>query len=275
MNFYYFNGGNHIENGKIRELEENGFTGVLFTYDVSSGDYFTRIAKDISEKESIKYMVAIRPHAISPQYLTMITSSIEFMVPNRLQINLISGNIKPNEKEFGGTIGKITDNSNNIDRSNYLIEYIKELERIKKDSKENLIPPDCFISTTNKYVFNIAKNLNQKIILPYREFKQGHWTEYENYGSSGATWLGEKINLNNMEVMIYLSPVIRETKEELKKVSREYERNDTCYFTKKEFNNFIKNLKLQGINNIMVQPWPLEEDEVVLNYVKNFTRGFN
>lgn len=274
MNFYYFNGGNHIENGKIEILEESGFTGVLFTYDLSSGDYFTKIARHMKEDQKIIYMVAIRPYNISPQYLTMINSSIQNIIPDRLQINLISGNIKENEKLFNGVIGKVNDLSNNIERSNFLIKYIEELYKLKTKPEENLKSPDCFISSTNKFVFNKAKELNQKVIISYWDFKNKYWTEYESYLSGEKTWLGEKINLSNIEVMIKITPIIRETKEELIKLSKEYEIKDTEYFTTEEFDQFIKDLKKKNINYLMLQPWPIEEDQFTIDYVKNFKKRF-
>lgn len=270
MKFYYFNGGNHIANGKIRKLEKSGFTGVLFTYEAISRDYFTQIARDIRQDEKIKYMVAIRPYAISPQYLTMISTGMNEIMPNRLQINLISGHIKDNEFNFGGIVGDVNDQSSNIKRSNYLIEYLKEIDKIKsKVTIENY--PDFFVTTTNPYVFKTAKELNQKMIIPYPEFKSGHWKEYEDYNSSNKKWLGEKINLENTDIMIALSPVLRDTKEELKKASEKMKSRNTAYFTTKEFTMFIQSLKEKNINKIMLRPRLIEEEENrVINFVKNF-----
>jgi hypothetical protein len=34
--------------------------------------------------------------------------------------------------------------------------------------------PDIFVSATNEYVFNAAANLNNKMIISYRDYKNGH-----------------------------------------------------------------------------------------------------
>lgn len=274
MNFYYFNGGDHIANGKIRELEKNGFKGVLFTYESTSRDYFTQIARDIKLDEKIIYMVAIRPYAISPQYLTMISTGMNEIMHNRLQINLISGHVKEAEKDFGGILGNVNDKSSHIERSNYLIDFIKELSQLKTKT-EKMYYPDCFITTTNPYVFNVAKSLHQKMIIPFREFKQGHWSEYEDYVSLNKRWLGEKIDFKNTKVMVAISPIIRDTKEELKEISKTSRTNDIAYFTKQGFDHFIRNLKRNKIEDIMLQPWPLEEEKRVMEYVKNYTTRIN
>jgi alkanesulfonate monooxygenase len=123
MEFYYFGG--YFDEGFISRLEESGFSGVMFTYDSTQGDMFTQIARDIKHTEKIKYLVAIRPYTISPQYICMINNSINKIMPGRLQINLISGYIKDHEANFGGIIGDTNDSSSNIDKSKYIINYLE------------------------------------------------------------------------------------------------------------------------------------------------------
>lgn len=277
MNFYYFRGGNHILNNRIEKLENSGFKGVLFKYAPWDGDYITQIARDIKESQKIIYMVAIRPHAVSPQFLSMMNHSVKNIMKDRLQFNLISGHTKTDEKNIGGILSEVNDNSTHIERSNFLIKYMEELSKMK-ENKTYFSSPDFFVTATNKYVFNAAKRLNQKVIIPYREYKQGYWTKYYNYKDWGQNTHEEggysydsKINLEDMEVMISLAPVVRETKEELKKVSRKKETDDTEYFTYEEFNQFIENLKNKGIKYLMLHPFPFQEEDHILNYVKYYT----
>ena len=61
----------------------------------------------------------------------MINESIKNIVPNRLQLNIISGHIKEHEKDFGGILGDVNDLSSKIDRSNYLIKYLDVVNNLK------------------------------------------------------------------------------------------------------------------------------------------------
>lgn len=278
MKFYYFNGGDHIENGKTKVLEKHGFTGVLFTYESQSRDYFTKIARHINEQEKLKYMVAIRPYAISPQYLNMINTSLYSIMPNKLQINLVSGFVKENEKEVGGILGSVDDHSSHVDKSNYLIKYMEELVDMR-NRLTNTYDIDLFVTATNEYVFEKAKKLNQKMIIPYNDYKEKCWTlhavgpEYDDYHSGKKEWVGKQIDLNNTNVMIVITPFLRETKKEVEQIrSNHIGGHGVGYFTYQEFTNFIKQLESEGINHIMLQPWPLEEDNIVMQYVKDFTR---
>jgi hypothetical protein len=56
-------------------------------------------ARDIDISKKIKYMVAIRPYAISPQYLVMMNHSMNDIMSNRVQFNLILGHIKEHETQ--------------------------------------------------------------------------------------------------------------------------------------------------------------------------------
>jgi len=68
VNFYFFN--SHIED--IEELKAHKFYGGLFIYDVPLGDRFTKIARIIDSDIEMRYLVAIRPYVVSPQYLCMV-----------------------------------------------------------------------------------------------------------------------------------------------------------------------------------------------------------
>lgn len=276
MKFYYFNGDNHIEKNRIKRLEDSGFTGVLFVYDMASGDFLIPITRDLDISRKLIYMVAMRPYAMSPQYLSMISHAMHKLAPNRLQYNIISGHIKEHEKLVGGILGEINDLSHNIDRSNYLIEYIKELSELTKKYEHphlkawwNGDKTDFFVTTSNEYVFDVVKKLNQKMIIQYREYKQGHWTEYENYGGWGATWLGSKIDLEGHTVMISISPVLRDTEAELEEAKKIQRTNDVGYFTYEQFKNFVIETEKKGIDYLMLNPWPIEEEEDrVINFIQ-------
>ena len=113
MNFYYF-GGHFTDNYSLEKasvLEKNHFAGVMFTYDATQGDMFVRTARDIKLDEKIKYLVAIRPYTISPQYLYTIYDSINEIMEDRVQVNFIAGYIKDNEADVGGIVTEINDKS--------------------------------------------------------------------------------------------------------------------------------------------------------------------
>lgn len=264
MKFYYF--GAFIE--ELKELEDSGFSGVLFTFDNQQGDLFTRIASVANQTKHIKLMVAIRPYVISPQYLCMINQSMESISPRRLQLNLISGHIKEHEKKIGGIVGNVDDLSSSIDKSNYLISFLDSINSITKPEHNPTYIPDFYVSTTNPYVFNAASKHKNKMIVQYREFLKQNWTEYYDNGMHE----GAKFDLTGQKVMVSVGPIIRKTQEEIDVLDKPYLTNDTDYFTYDQFKSAIKDLEDNGIDEILMFAWPAEEQRYIIDFVKEYTK---
>jgi hypothetical protein len=286
MKFYYFGGylneaiGNKYST--VDNLEQNNFDGVLFTYNPYQGDFFTKIAHTLNVNQKIKYMIAIRPHVISPQYLCMINESFNEIQKNRLQINLIAGHIKPNEIDYGGFVGGITDHSSIKDRTNYLIDYVQELSSMEQNPKIKM--PDYYVSCTNIYSYEKATDLNQKIILPYAVYKNKYFL---NTDTPGQTKPGADLKIKNQKIMIAIGPILRKTQQEIdlefpkdrlirtydggEYLDRERITTDTEYFTFEEFANFIQKLESEGIDEILLNSGYEEERPKIIDYVKEYT----
>lgn len=278
MKFYYFGGVFNDANSKetASSLEKNNFSGVMFTYDATQGDMFVRTAKDIRMNEKIKYLIAIRPYTISPQYLYTIHDSINEIMKDRLQINFITGYIKDHESEVGGIVGEVNDSSHSVDRSNYMIEFLNSLNNISqtRDGKSLL---DFYVSTTNDYVFSAVKKYKNKIILPYHIYKRGFWSD-----SLKDTSLMIDLDLKDTEVMIAMTPIIRETEEELnnlqnyairpiwKKGEKSMVLDDAEYFTHESFAEFIKVLEEDGIDHLLINAVPRQESEIIIPFIKKY-----
>jgi hypothetical protein len=254
MNFYLIN--QDIE--LISEMEDAGVAGNLFTYHTGETDFFTKIARYINPRQKIKYMVAIRPHVLSPEYLVRIHKSIkEISKEDRLQINLIAGDIGHNskEKEIEWTLGPITNKSTTKERSNYLIEYIDLLNKLPQNKK-----PDYYISISNEFLLEASLKHNAKMLIPWGQ---------EIYN---------KIDLPYDKVMISLAPVIRKTQEELENLT-EYnlEEIKNVRFTYETLTNLVNKFKDQGIKEIIFGARNNEDVKRSIEFVKeyNYSKGKN
>lgn len=244
MDFYLFTSDFEL----IPSLEDIGFEGVLFVYHANNDDKFIRIAKSISNNTRIKHMVAIRPYVISPQYLAMINKSMNQINPRVLQINLISGHIKDDEKDFGGIVGPVNHYSTPEERSKYLMEYVESLEGLGKDI------PDYYVSVTNPFTFETAKKHGSKMIIQYSHY------------------IKDTYDLTNTRSMISITPILRETKEELDALPESTVRHriDMAHFTYDEFTDLINKIKKDGINQVIFSFWNEEEQNHIINFVKQY-----
>lgn len=271
-------------------LNRHNFSGVMFTHDIPEGDMFVKVAQDIKGNENIKYLVAIRPYTISPQYLSMINRSMDRIDKGRLQINLISGYIKDHEDGVGGVVGDVNDTSSALDRSNYMIEFLKVLNEMDQDKEspgywsepnhKNKL--DVYVSTTNSYVFEAAKKYGHKIILPYHIYARGAWSDTLRHRSATIP-----LNLGDTEVMIAMTPIIRKTEEDIDLLTNYVVRPawkkgevpsvlmDAAYFTYEQFDDFVETLEKRGINHLLINAVPSQESDIIIPFIKQYVESRN
>jgi hypothetical protein len=248
MKFYIFS--KKIK--EVKELIDHRYDGALFVYSTSVGDFFTQVSRTMNLNESFKYMVAVRPYAISPQYLFMINDSINNIDKNRLQINLINGSSVNKEVKSGEFLGEMNDLSPQINKSNYLISYVNMLESHDKKT------PDYYISVRDELVVNETLKHNSKLLISYEDYKD------------------KTYNIENRDVMIHLWAILRETKEELKdlqnKNSKVYpEILKPHYFTNKEFENLLIEFNNKKIDSVLFYTfWDEKERHKINKFVKKY-----
>ncbi len=241
---------------KTNILMSYRYSGMMLPYGQFMGDYLTKVARAIDDTQDFKYMIAIRPHAISPQYLSMILHSISSISKNRILINFVSGNIQEYEKKYGGIIQKPDDFSSNTERKHYLVDYIKEFSNITKNKDYR---PKIMVSGFSNEVSNVVNNYADCIIMNYKMFIDNR--------SAFDSVIKRK--------MMAFSPVIRNSREELElfKNSLISPPNDIFYFTPEEFKSFLSNLESNGVTDILIS-YVLEDNlykniyEAVSNYLK-------
>jgi hypothetical protein len=286
MKFYYFGGVFQEESPEsAHSLEKSNFSGVMYTYDPTQGDMFIRVAREMKLNKKIKYLIAIRPHTISPQYLNAISQSMSEIMENRLQINIVPGYIKDHEQSIGGIVGNVNDLSTPLERSKYTVDFIESLGKMIKsiDHSTNAENEplknslDIFISTTNSYVLEAVKKYNNKIILPYHIYKRGFWSDVHKDPS-----LKIPIDIKDTEVMITMTPIIRKTEEELRSLHNYSLRpvwrkgevpkviDDTEYFTHEGFDEFVNTLEQDGINHLLINAVPRQERNIIIPFIKQY-----
>jgi|688.fasta_scaffold450612_1 hypothetical protein len=227
---------------RANDLESFGFNGVMYPYGPAMGDFFTKISRMMDAKSDFEYIVAIRTYTISPQYLSMICSSINKISPNRIVLNFLTGYVNNQEKKFGGTIEEINDHSSNIERSNYMLNYAKEFIAVNNNGYNSSV--DFFVSTTNKEVFDRCAEEQFPILIPYLRYKE-NW--FKN--------LGQKI-------ILVIAPVIDENGSAAdwqcdNTNECRHPEGENCvnldFFTKDSFFAFLDECKKNGIYGILFQ----------------------
>jgi hypothetical protein len=197
-------------------------------------------------------MVAVRPYAISPQYLFMINDSINNIHKDRLQINFVSGSSEKDSVYTGGILETVNSLSLPVEKSNYLINYINVLE----DPNKN--PIDYYISVNDESMVNKTLKHKSKLIIPYLDYKNNVY------------------DIKNRDVMVYLRLVLRKNNKDLsiarnKYYNKYFKNPKVSFFTYEEFENILDELKNKKINKVLIHfYWDEEEKIVINNFVKKY-----
>jgi hypothetical protein len=246
MKIYYFGS----EYRFIDDIYESGFDGSLFLYNARSADYFTTLVGNKDNlKDGFQYMVAVRPYAISPQYLSMIHRTICGMIGNRLEINLIAGDPKELEKPYNSFVGPISDSSSKIERSQYLIEYLGAIDWLKNNCFDpETEVPNIYVSTTNEFVLEAASRYGHKMIIPHVTHKK--WKEDGTYKN-----VREKVSIDNNNILLSINPVIVFPEDGVSPDSIVPRTSDGQVFTPKQFLEEIEAFKQEGIYGLLTASW--------------------
>lgn len=276
MKFYYF-GGVLGDNSSVKSpynLNKHHFDGVMFTHDIPQGDMFVRAGLDFRKDEGIKYLIAIRPYTISPQYLAMINDSLNRVHGDRVQLNIIPGYTKDHEDSIKGIVGPVNDQSDKIEKRKYLVDFLESINEMNQN-KDLKAPLDFFVTTTNPRVLDAVNKHNNKIILPYSLYKNDMWFKKFN----------RPLEVKSKQIMIAMTPIIRETEEELESLknyalrpvwqSGEVSRvvNDAEYFTHKTFHELIVKLQEDGIEYLLINAVPQVENDVMIPFIRDYVQS--
>jgi alkanesulfonate monooxygenase SsuD/methylene tetrahydromethanopterin reductase-like flavin-dependent oxidoreductase (luciferase family) len=93
----------HCDVEELRDLsyrlEDAGYESVLLTFHSAQADYFIKSAAAIIPGHKLKYMIALRPYHVSPQYCAMMTIGHNQIDKDRLMFNWVAGDFHNREDE--------------------------------------------------------------------------------------------------------------------------------------------------------------------------------
>jgi hypothetical protein len=214
------------------ELESVGYYSVLLTYNSKTPDSFIKIPHVINKTHKLKYMIAIRPHAISPEYLKMQCDGFYEIQPNRLIINFVAGDLLQDEDVPIPTVDRINSFMDLESRRNHLNIFLEIFKSLPGEK------PEIAVSGSSDQILNSAEQHSDILI-----------TELSQYINKG---LSSK-NIN--KTVVKINVCIRDTQKEIDEIIK----NKTIQGLDPEYSGtkdkvIGKILKLHdiGIRDIMV-----------------------
>ncbi len=219
-------------------FEEAKFYSILLPYGSQGLDYMSLVPDLVRTTKKIKFMMALRPYAVQPEYASKYFNTMNLFYKNRVTFNLVCGTLTwEGEEDF------------------VLSHYFPDMSLIDTMSKR--------VEFSDNWMRIFYKIVDKNSIESYTIANSNRTMElgekYTNYVIFDHHRLIENFNkVKNTKLVLIIDPLIRETKEELDgKI--EYlgdpkrEQSHEIKGTLEEVIQQLKNISKQfGVNDFMV-----------------------
>lgn len=218
------------------ELDDAGYYSFLLPFSNNGPDLWIKSAHALNKYQKIKYMIALRPYHLSPQYFSMMVAGFDDIQPNRLLINMVAGDGRKDEPDqmdiFGDTKNLLTVDQ----RKEQVRKFLLLCNEV--DILQSCIP-EFVISGLSDYTVETAKMFNQTILCMYDDY-------FNNI---------ERLADCNRR-MVSLRIYIRETQEEADKMlsltNDTRHQKYTLYGTEESVTNKIKLAIESGVTDFLI-----------------------
>ena len=249
MNFHWLHRGEFDSVKKIKklsaELERYNYYSVLLTYHSKNKDLLLKSFASASKKQNLKYMIAIRTYAITPEYLSMICRSYNEEFPNKLILNIVAGDLHSSET----SISDLPDFYESLNTVKKRIDYTKKwLIKFKQLSTEYY--PEIIMGGHSDLTKEICKDFEATHLCMATSYKED---------------LLRKNRVINNKQMVTFAAIVRSSKKEAedfirKNIDGENPFRWVIYGTKEDVKSQIKDLYDIGITDIMISNVPTDKN---------------
>lgn len=253
MKFHWMERNGYISIPALKSIssivDEFGYESILLVYHSTVDDNWIKSARALDINHKFKYMPAVRTYAISPEYCAMIARAFNTIAPNRLMLNIVSGDLHKEETSIEDLVWL----NDMLDTPEKRLEYTDEW--LKK-----------FISLSEGTVSEIVMG--------------GHSNKTkmmaEKYGATHLAMLNMHKNsyndpnfIKNTKQMLSLSVIINDSEEEIKEMLSSSLGSDqwTIYGNKESVKKQLKELKDWGATDLLISANPLDKNVASIHYL--------
>jgi hypothetical protein len=231
-------------------IDQHGYHSILFVYHSKMPDNLIKVVRSISDKQKIKYMIAIRTYAISPEYLSMICKSFNDMFGDRLMLNIVSGDIHDEETSVNDIVMFKEKLSTPDDRLIYTKEWMDKFISMFPGGKT----PEIVMGGHSDFT---------------REMSNQYDATHLSMLDMHIKHLNKDKHIINNKQMVSVSIVARETYDEAELFMSQAENKSskqwTIYGSKKEIVDKINEIKSLGVTDIIISASPNDQKQIYIH----------
>lgn len=238
-----------------KELDEVGYHSVLLTVHSRAEDYLPKVSAILGNPGKVKYMLAVRPYLLSPQYFMMLWSAMQSIEKDRVMINWVHGTLGPREN-FNAVLDIPEGMENPVVRKQHMRKFLGSLD--KTNLFQPVEKPKALLSGGSKDTLDMVKEFGMYLGTGYDIFLNN----YDRY---------RKMQFPRTYVQVAL--IVRDTDEEALEVkAKNVEENiNIIAGSANTVLQKIKELEAMGATDLLVSnafSGGKEERDIVHNFIK-------
>jgi alkanesulfonate monooxygenase SsuD/methylene tetrahydromethanopterin reductase-like flavin-dependent oxidoreductase (luciferase family) len=230
-------------------VDEFGYESILLVYHSKIDDNWIKAARALDTNHKFKYMPAIRTYAISPEYCAMICKAFYTIAPDRLMLNIVSGDLHKDETSINDLIWSNNDLDTPEKRLKYTDEWIAKFIQLAGGTVSEIV-----MGGHSNETRLMADKYNAIHLAMLNMHKQ-------TYNDSNF--------IKNKKQMLSFSVLINDSETEVEEMLSKSRGSDqwTIYGTKDSVKKQINNLKDLGATDLLISPHPEDNNVSSIHYL--------
>lgn len=223
-------------------LDYSGYYSVLTVYHSKLPDYWIKIANIINPEHRLKYMIAMRTYAISPEYCAMMCEGFNEISSDRLILNVAAGDVHSDETSRSDVVAISELLRTHDDRVKYTSEWLEKFTSLPLLKNK----PEIVVSGTSKETISNSEKYADAHLCMYSSYKNG---------------LSDLIKTKR--VIVSRPIIIRDTTKEAEELYNQLPDDmgkASCLFgTENEIIEAIESMELEGITDLLVSRTQIDD----------------
>jgi alkanesulfonate monooxygenase SsuD/methylene tetrahydromethanopterin reductase-like flavin-dependent oxidoreductase (luciferase family) len=230
-------------------VDQFGYESILLVYHSKIEDNWIKAARVLDTNHKFKYMPAIRTYAISPEYCAMICKAFYNISPDRLMLNIVSGDLHEEETSVEDIIwfGKDLDTPGK--RLKYTDEWILKFNTLAGNTVSEIVMGGHS---------NETRLMAEKYNATHLAMLNMHKQSYQDPNI-----------IKNTKQMLSFSIIINDSESDIKSMLSRSLGSErwTIYGNKNGVKEQIKQLKDLGATDLLISPHPEDRDVSSIHYL--------
>jgi hypothetical protein len=143
MRFHWFDRGSDASIDHLKTIsnivDEVGYESMLMVYHSKIDDNWVKAARALDLNHKFKYMPAVRTYAISPEYCAMICKAFHTIAPNRIMLNIVSGDLQEEETSVEDMIWFGKDLDTQEKRLKYTDDWLSKFLELSNNTVSGIV----------------------------------------------------------------------------------------------------------------------------------------